>query len=83
MESEILSTLFANWPRRFNVFEKARFIETFNSDFTEAKKLGIRTTPADQTRLTRARTPVCARFDRGNFTAKLVIGWLPNRSQAS
>ena len=44
-------------------------------------EFSILTTPADQTRLTHAYTAVSAY--RGNFTAKLLIVSLLNRSQAS
>ena len=77
MKSEtLLSTLFANWARCFNVFEKARFIENLRK-----KYFGIWTTLADQTRLARARATVSAL--RGSFTAKLPIMWLLTRSPAS
>ena len=66
IKSETLSS------RCFNVFEKARFIENLR------KKFGIWSTPADQTSLARARTIVSAY--RGNFTAKVLIAWLLNRS---
>ena len=72
----LLSTLFSNWPRRLNLFERARFLENLRK-----KNSGIWTTPADKTRLTRARTTVSAY--RENFTAKLLIASLLNRSQVS
>ena len=77
MHAEILlSPLFSNWPRHLNLFEKARFLENLRKKNSE-----IWTTPVDQIRLTHARTT--ASVYSGNFTAKLLIAPLLNRSQAS
>ena len=75
MKSETLSsTLFANWARRLNVLEKARFIEK------RCKKIGIWTAQADQTRLSAAHARTAVSAYRRNV--KLLIVWLLNRFQA-
>ena len=67
------------------IFELAQALKSFFkgqiSRKPPQKNSGIWTTPAGQTRFTHARTTVSAYC--GNFTAKLLVASLLNRSQAS